>query len=505
MPGLTITTRVPPDAGTTTTTSPIVGSSGRTAGNGDVGAAPDAEAAPQNRAPSPTGPPVSPITPTQESARLSGSDSGRGDHHHRQRQHAASTSTSLYSRTPPFSSTTNRHDNNNTDTNISNIPIFAQGRPTFTHSQPDQIGIPPPPPQPIVFDNNPDVLALKSAITILQLQRQRATADIQALNRAKVAALSDPGAFVADLAVGRIGTDGDPLLNGPGPGADDDDNDGDSDEDDEEDHDENMKSEEDDTDDEEEEEEDVDDDSSSLGSRRHDQDGNISMTNAGAGAAAGSSTSTLNSSNNNSNKNHNTTKRKPPRKNNRINKQPKPQDLSKTWRTLPKPQTVVRCPPINWAQYAVVGESLDKLHREQLTAPTLGKPAVLSSSSPGPSSGGVYEFRGTATRTGTGTVTAAAAGGGGGGGGVPGSSSIGRGGSGDITAATTAADRRTPSSATPPTMNTAEGYVNAIGDTQGQGQMPRHQQSQRLVGIAAPYAPGRDQINRTTARKGSKQ
>lgn len=56
------------------------------------------------------------------------------------------------------------------------------------------------------------------------------------------------------------------------------------------------------------------------------------------------------------------------------------------WSKLPKPQTVVRCPPINWAQYGVVGESLDKLHAEQIAAPTLGAPVVL-----GP--GGTYEFK----------------------------------------------------------------------------------------------------------------
>ncbi|KOS20186.1 hypothetical protein ESCO_006106 [Escovopsis weberi] len=56
------------------------------------------------------------------------------------------------------------------------------------------------------------------------------------------------------------------------------------------------------------------------------------------------------------------------------------------WRSLPRPQDVVRCPPINWSQYAVVGESLERLHAEQLAAPAQGSPATL-----GP--GGVYEFR----------------------------------------------------------------------------------------------------------------
>ncbi|KAK3396488.1 hypothetical protein B0T20DRAFT_417936 [Sordaria brevicollis] len=503
MPGLTITTRgVPPDAGTTNTTAsgPMGGSNGRTTagtGGGDVGAenaAPDAEdsEAPQNpdRAPSPIPrPPVSPITPTRESARLSGSD------HHRH----ASTSTSSHS---PFSNNPSDHHNNN-------IPIFAQGRPTFTHSQPDQIGIPPPLPQPIAFDDNPDVLALKSAITILQLQRQRATADIQALNRAKNAALADPGAFVADLAAGRIGMEGDPLLNGPGAGDYDNDNDSededDEDEDDEDQNDENLKSEaSSDTDNDEQNDQVSPSASSSSGSPDSQQrdydvdgDGDIPMTN---------SNTTPNTTN--STTNHITRRKQPRSKNNRrINKQQQQQQPA--WRTLPKPQTVVRCPPINWAQYAVVGESLDKLHREQLTAPTLGQPAVFGGGGSSPSAGSaanygaggagrVYEFRGTGS-TGpgiatTGTATAGAAGG---------AAGVG---SGDIT------DRRT-SSATPPTMGmtTEGGYVNPISDNQGQqgqGQIPRlqQQQSQRLVGIAAPYTPGRDQIDRTTtSRKGSKR
>jgi hypothetical protein len=41
---------------------------------------------------------------------------------------------------------------------------------------------------------------------------------------------------------------------------------------------------------------------------------------------------------------------------------------------FPNPQNVVRCPPINWAKYHVVGESLDKLHEEQRQRPEPGNP-----------------------------------------------------------------------------------------------------------------------------------
>jgi hypothetical protein len=37
--------------------------------------------------------------------------------------------------------------------------------------------------------------------------------------------------------------------------------------------------------------------------------------------------------------------------------------------TIPEPQNIIRCPPVNWAKYHVVGESLDKLHEEQRQYP----------------------------------------------------------------------------------------------------------------------------------------
>jgi hypothetical protein len=36
---------------------------------------------------------------------------------------------------------------------------------------------------------------------------------------------------------------------------------------------------------------------------------------------------------------------------------------------VPLPQDVVRCPPIEWAKYNIVGESLDKLHSDQQVRP----------------------------------------------------------------------------------------------------------------------------------------
>ncbi|KAI9694428.1 MAG: hypothetical protein M1822_000044 [Bathelium mastoideum] len=44
------------------------------------------------------------------------------------------------------------------------------------------------------------------------------------------------------------------------------------------------------------------------------------------------------------------------------------------WPKLPEMQNIFRCPPVNWAKYHVVGESLDKLHEEQRKRPTEGEP-----------------------------------------------------------------------------------------------------------------------------------
>ena len=41
---------------------------------------------------------------------------------------------------------------------------------------------------------------------------------------------------------------------------------------------------------------------------------------------------------------------------------------------IPGPQAVVRCPPVNWAKYHVAGAALDRLHREQRRWPDAGQP-----------------------------------------------------------------------------------------------------------------------------------
>jgi hypothetical protein len=50
-----------------------------------------------------------------------------------------------------------------------------------------------------------------------------------------------------------------------------------------------------------------------------------------------------------------------------------PEDNSK-FAATPKPQNIFRMPPINWAKYQVVGPSLDKLHEEQRDRPVQAQP-----------------------------------------------------------------------------------------------------------------------------------
>lgn len=138
---------------------------------------------------------------------------------------------------------------------------------------------------PIAFDENPDALALKSAISILQMQARNATRDIQDLQAIKGRALQNPEEFVRAVAAGEVKKKGDSLFS---PSQDDEDD---------EDEREHMQ-----------------------------QDG---------------------------------------------------KEDGKAWPKLPTPQNVVRSPPINWTQYAVVGESLDKLHSDQQARPTEGMPQRL--------------------------------------------------------------------------------------------------------------------------------
>jgi hypothetical protein len=46
---------------------------------------------------------------------------------------------------------------------------------------------------------------------------------------------------------------------------------------------------------------------------------------------------------------------------------------------FPTPQNIIRTPAINWAKYGILGDTLDNMHEEQKTNPTLGEPERLAS------------------------------------------------------------------------------------------------------------------------------
>ncbi|KAJ5765878.1 hypothetical protein N7520_005437 [Penicillium odoratum] len=91
--------------------------------------------------------------------------------------------------------------------------------PSPTNNTPHQIYRPPPPPVnppvfkpepppvPISESDNPDAIALRSAISILQMQKQQSLRDIKSLDRLKEAAAADPEGFARELAAGRLRTE----------------------------------------------------------------------------------------------------------------------------------------------------------------------------------------------------------------------------------------------------------------------------------------------------------
>lgn len=137
---------------------------------------------------------------------------------------------------------------------------------------------------PVSSEDNSDAIALRAAISILQLQRERSLRDIRTLDKMKVEALRQPESFAEHLKAGK-------LSQAPPVGIN------------------NL-------DDSEDEDVDVE---------HPDDNGEV----------------------------------------------PKKEEIGKFGK-FPTPQNVVRCPPINWDKYHIVGESLDKLHAQQRKNPGPG-------------------------------------------------------------------------------------------------------------------------------------
>jgi hypothetical protein len=221
------------------------------------------------------------------------------------------------------------------------------------YAAPTVIAAPPPPPPPppaAIADeaDNTDVVALRSAVALLQLQREAARRDIKALDGMRRAALEDPEGYVRALlarvkAGGGGGGGGDggdggdllaptirhlqaalgedaPQLQAPAGDA----QAGAEDDEDEYDEDDEM---------------DVDDDGATA-------------PDAGPAHAAPASKTDA-------------------------DRFPAP----------PRAQNIYRMPPINWGKYRVVGAALDRLHEDQRARPAGGAPTLVPAVT-GPLDGG---------------------------------------------------------------------------------------------------------------------
>ncbi|KAL8963786.1 MAG: hypothetical protein Q9183_004958 [Haloplaca sp. 2 TL-2023] len=147
-----------------------------------------------------------------------------------------------------------------------------------------------PPLQPFSESDNPDAIALRSALSILQIQRQQSLRDMVALEKQKKMALADPDGFARAVASGKIKTRSTGVLESPS-----------------------------------------------------------------------SFTPCDTTSQNQEEQVESETEDK---------RQPECSDFE----DLPRLQSIVRCPPINWAKYHVLGEPLDNLHEEQRRRPVGGQP-----------------------------------------------------------------------------------------------------------------------------------
>ncbi|RAL04604.1 uncharacterized protein BO80DRAFT_204485 [Aspergillus ibericus CBS 121593] len=82
-----------------------------------------------------------------------------------------------------------------------NVPLYGS---EFPPPATAPVFAPEPAPVPISESENPDAIALRSALSILQLQKQQSMRDIQTLEKMKRAAAEDPEGFANELAAGNL-------------------------------------------------------------------------------------------------------------------------------------------------------------------------------------------------------------------------------------------------------------------------------------------------------------
>jgi hypothetical protein len=183
--------------------------------------------------------------------------------------------------------------------------------------------IPRPPPIPFSGTTNPDAIALRATTDILQMQKARATENIQRLEELKALNRKDPKEFLKQLVAGNLksGTGEKDGILGPtvGPNV------------------EKLLA------------------ALDVGSTKGAAEGN----DAKAGAER-------NGDNMDTDEKSSTP-------------DVAEQDGQHQYPRFPAPQNIVRTPAINWAKYGIVGDTLDKMHEEQRTNPSLSEPDRLSS------------------------------------------------------------------------------------------------------------------------------
>ena len=176
-------------------------------------------------------------------------------------------------------------------TPVMNTSDLAASNGDFRYGPPEG-SVEPPTPVPFSESDNADAMALRSAISILQIQRQQALRDMKVLEAQKKLAVANPEGFADAVAAGQIKTTrSGAIFVGPHP--------------------------------------DVPEPANGDLRDGVDTDGDEE-------------------------------------------RKRMPQELE--FGDFPGAQNVVRCPPINWAKYHIVGESLDKLHEEQRARPAPGQP-----------------------------------------------------------------------------------------------------------------------------------
>jgi hypothetical protein len=172
-----------------------------------------------------------------------------------------------------------------------------------------------PPSLPISESDNPDAIALRSAISLLQLQRDKSRRDLQALQELKHAAVADPHAFVRSLQdqraqAARAHSDVlTPTLAGL-----------------------------------------TDTPAAPLDGHGHGQHG-------------GQDDATTTGQRTDARKDSAHVDAKAP---------------CTRFPAIPQPQNIVRCPPVEWAKYHIVGEPLDKMHEEQRKWPGSSEPPRIA-------------------------------------------------------------------------------------------------------------------------------